>query len=174
MSRLSPLNRKGPRQRLQTGWTFNPVGFAICDGCGLPTMYNTLRPHMQYRGGLTPEADGLMVCARCDDVPQPYFQLQVLAPDPVPLQNPRPDDPGPQCGNIELENDDGEVELEDGDGVVALECMEYPEYPTGSLPDPYGFAAGTQINVMGLIDSPVRAYSDTINWRRVETDAVIT
>lgn len=92
MSKLSPLNRKGTRERIKPGWTDDPKGFAICDGCGLPCMHNDLRPHTDYRGGMTPEPDGLMVCGACDDQPQPYFQFQLLGPDPVPLQNPRPDD----------------------------------------------------------------------------------
>lgn len=174
MSKLSPLERRGPRVRIKPGWTQDPVGFAICDGCGLPTMHNELRERMEYRGGMTPVGTGLQVCARCDDVPQAYFQLQVLRPDPVPLQNPRPDDNGPQCGNLELEDGTGEIALEDGTGVIALECLNWPQYDTGDLPEPGGFWAGYQIDVMGLADSPVRAYADTINWRRVDTNAVIT
>lgn len=92
MSRLSPLNRRGPRVQAREGWTDNPTGWAICDGCGLRTPYPELRERMEYRGGMTPVGTGLMVCANCDDVPNPYFQLQILRPDPVPLANPRPDD----------------------------------------------------------------------------------
>lgn len=172
MSKLSPLNRPVPRVKIKPGWTYDPVGFGICDGCGFAVMYSDLREKMEYRGGMTPVGTGLRVCGTCDDVPNPYFQLQVLRPDPVPLQNPRPDD-HEICGVIELEDGNGGIELEDGSGLIALECLNYPEYPTGDLPNPAGFPAGYQINVTGLGDL-VRAYADTINWRRVDTNAVIT
>jgi hypothetical protein len=45
----------------------------------------------EYRGGSVPVPTGLMVCASCDDVPQPYFRRLLLRPDPVPVRNPRPD-----------------------------------------------------------------------------------
>lgn len=199
MSRLSPLNRPTPRVKIKPGWTYDPVGFAICDGCGFAVMYSDLREKMEYRGGMTPVGTGLRVCGTCDDVPNNYFQLQVLRPDPVPLQNPRPDDSGGVCGAVELQNGsgfmalenssefvelqtgDGLLELQDAgllelqmtDGVVALECENWPQYTTGDLPNPAGFWAGYQIDVMGLADSPVRAYADLINWRRVDTNAVI-
>lgn len=167
--------RHGRRKRLRPGWTQNPVGFAICDRCGLPCMHDDLRPDMQYRGGMAPVATGLMVCGKCEDVPNAYFQKQVLRPDPVPLKNPRPDDNGEQPGILALEtSEDDLTELQSGDGFVSLESAAYRTYQTGSLPDPHSFAAGYQIDVSGLWDSPVRAYADTINWRRVDTNAVIT
>lgn len=49
---------------------------------------------MEFRGGSAPVGTGLMVCGTCDDVPNPYFSKQVLAPDPVPVRRPRPDDRG--------------------------------------------------------------------------------
>lgn len=173
VSKLSPILHRGTRKRIQPGWTDNPKGFAICDGCGLPCMHDDLRPNMDFRGGMTPVPTGTMVCGRCADEPQAYFQKQVLRPDPAPLPNPRPDDNGEVCGTIELESGEGSIELEDGSGLLALECWDYPRYPTGSLPSPALFPAGYQIDVTGLVDSPVRAYADTINWRRVGTNAVI-
>jgi len=149
VSRLNPIPRRGRRQRIKPGWTENPQAFAICDRCGLPCMHDDLRPDRQFRGGMTPVRTGLMVCGKCEDVPNAYFQKQVLRPDPPPLKNPRPDDRG------------------DGFGA-------YPEYATGALPDPGQFPAGYQINVTGLPDSPVRAYADTIDWRRVDTNATVT
>jgi hypothetical protein len=181
MSRLSPLNRRGPRVRIKPGWTNEPVGFAICDGCGFAVMYTDLRPHMDYRGGINPVPDGLMVCGSCDDQPQPFFQLQVLPPDPVPLSNPRPDDRGDVTGNIALESapaplgqpQNDFIELESGNGVIELDEWPYPQYETGTLPNPANYEAGYQIDVLGL-GAPIRAYADTINWKRVDTDAVIS
>lgn len=174
MSRLSPVLHRGRRERIKPGWTENPVGFAICDGCGLPCMHTDLRPNMDFRGGMTPVPTGTMVCGRCADEPQAYFQKQVLRPDPAPLPNPRPDDNGEQPGFIEQEDGDGLIEQEDGDGVIQLEDNDYPIYTTGSLPAPGGFPAGYQIDIQGLGPDLVRAYADTLNWRRVDTNGVVT
>ena len=74
----------------------DPRGIAICDGCGFLVQHNHLREKKDYRGGTTPVGLSLMVCASCDDVPQPYYRRLLLKPDPVPLQNPRPDSQGAQ------------------------------------------------------------------------------
>jgi hypothetical protein len=88
MSQLSPLNRK---QRVRAvSNPDDPQGFAICDGCGFLVPHPHLRERMEYRGGNSPQGTGLMVCGVCDDVPQPYYKKQVLPPDPIPLENPRP------------------------------------------------------------------------------------
>ena len=174
MSKLSPATHRGRRQRIRPGWTDNPVGFAICDRCGLSCMHSDLRKDMQFRGGMAPVPTGLMVCGKCEDVPNAYFQKQILRPDPPPLKDPRPDDRGEGPAFLELQTDDDLVELQSGDGVVELETLDYPQYMTGTLPDPAPFPAGYQINVLGLVGSPVRAYADTTEWRRVDTDAVVT
>jgi hypothetical protein len=88
MSMLSPLHRK--RRVKATPNPNDPQGFAICDGCGFQVPHNHLRERMDFRGGNAPVGLGLWVCGVCDDVPQPYYQKQVLPPDPIPLVNPRP------------------------------------------------------------------------------------
>lgn len=174
MTLVNP-RRFGRRKRIRPGWTNNPVGFAICDRCGLPCMYDDLRPDMQFRGGMAPVATGLMVCGNCEDVPNAYFQKQVLRPDPVPLKNPRPDDNG-ESDPLQMEMGHGDEVLEGLNDLIGVDVSQppYPTYQTGDLPNPYDFPAGFQINVLGLWDSPVRAYANTINWRRVDTNAVIT
>lgn len=69
----------------------DPRGIAICDGCGFLVQHSELREQKDYRGGATPVGLGYYVCKSCYDVPQPYFRRQLLRPDPVPLQHPRPD-----------------------------------------------------------------------------------
>lgn len=69
----------------------NPRSVAVCDGCGMWTMHDHLVEKREYRGGTTPVGTGLWVCGVCDDVPNPYFSKMVLAPDPVPIKNPRPE-----------------------------------------------------------------------------------
>lgn len=69
----------------------DPRARAVCDGCGWHVNHKDLVKHMVYRGGTTPVWDGLLVCTRCDDVPNPAPQFSRLAlqPDPVPVLNPR-------------------------------------------------------------------------------------
>ena len=69
----------------------NPRAVAVCDGCGMWTMHNSLVEKHDYRGGVTPVGLNLWVCGVCDDVPNPYFSKMVLGPDPVPVRNPRPE-----------------------------------------------------------------------------------
>ncbi len=139
------MRHTGIRQRIKID-VKDPRGLAICDGCGLPTMHYHLREKKEYRGGMSPVGTGLMVCAQCDDVPQPYFQRQVLRPDPVPLVNPRPDDHG-----------DADI---------------FPTYTFATLPDPRTLPAGYRINVtLSGTDTP--AYSDGENWRDYVTGAVV-
>lgn len=76
-------------------------GVATCDGCGFVVPYENLREKKEYRGTPIPVGTGLRVCAKCDDVPQPYFSLQVLKPDPVPLKNPRPEPSNPSAVTTE-------------------------------------------------------------------------
>lgn len=95
----------------------NPRAIAICDGCGFLVQHDTLVPHTDYRGGAVPMPDGYLVCPNCDDVPQPYFQKQVLAPDPVPVKNPRPDDNTPQFKLLE-EDFETPIQTEDDDDIL--------------------------------------------------------
>ena len=74
---------------------WNPEAVAVCDGCGVWINASSRVKHMQYRGGTVPQWDGMMVCAVCDDVPNPapQFSRLTLAPDPVPIQYPRFESP---------------------------------------------------------------------------------
>ncbi len=87
MSTLSGLHRK-TRKSYRTDVN-NPDAAAICDGCGFLVNHGHLREKRDYRGGSVPVGLGLWVCATCDDVPNPFYSKLVLAPDPVPVDNPR-------------------------------------------------------------------------------------
>lgn len=127
----------------------NPEGLALCDGCSFLVNHVDLKKQMEYRGGAAPVWTGTMVCDRCLNVPQPYFQRQVLRPDPIPLVNPRPDI---QAGAI---------------------TDTYASYASGSLPSARTYYPGSQITVTGG-SLPGRAYADNNNWRNVETGEVVT
>lgn len=101
----------------------DPRAIAICDGCGFLVQHEILREKQEYRGGLTPVGTGLYVCPRCDDVPNPFGQLQVLPPDPRPVTNPRPDTTPTwylitENGDI-LTDENGDPFVVDGDANVS-------------------------------------------------------
>lgn len=130
MTIQTPTQRRGARKRLERPNFNNPSAdkYAICQGCGMPTMFSHLRERMEYQGGMTPQGTGLMVCARCDDLPQPYFQMQVLRPDPGPEESLRSFPDINQDPTILLELDDGSIlELEDG-SLLELDNGDFPEF----------------------------------------------
>lgn len=104
----------GVRKRVVYDWN-DPQPVAACDGCGQSTMRDSLSKHMQYRGGVTPVWDGMLVCGRCLDIPNIQLARQVLQPDPLPVKNPRPI----QFGDAEFlaTEEDEIIVTDDGDGI---------------------------------------------------------
>ena len=123
MGRTFQLNRPVMRRRRPASPVIvpfdNPQGVGACDGCAAIVAYPLLRELYQYagtpRGGpstamygpgggpggpLVPT--GLKMCPSCQDVPNGQFSPQVLGPDPIPLDDPRPD--YPTSFNILTEN----------------------------------------------------------------------
>jgi hypothetical protein len=67
-----------------------PQAFAICDRCGFMYRHCDLQWDTQYHGRQI-RRTGFLVCASCNDVPNPTLRPIVLPPDPVPILNPRPE-----------------------------------------------------------------------------------
>lgn len=69
----------------------DPHAVGVCDYCSFWVNHRDLKKAMEYRGGSVPVWNGFLVCTKCYDVPNqaPQFRRQVLAPDPVPVLNPR-------------------------------------------------------------------------------------
>lgn len=123
------------REAIRTDF-WNPEAVGVCDGCGFWQNHRSLRKHMVYRGGTVPVWDGFLVCATCDDVPNPAPQFSRLAlqPDPVPVDNPRPETGAVAqsgFGYLTTENGDYINTLDDGDtwGGEFLITIPTPEYP---------------------------------------------
>jgi hypothetical protein len=69
----------------------NPQAAAICDRCGFVFNHVDLGWQYDFAGtGLVNKR--VLVCKRCDDVPQTQLKVIVLPPDPVPIINPRTQD----------------------------------------------------------------------------------
>lgn len=67
-----------------------PRALAICDRCGKRVNHDRLQWQWQFQG---PQLFNirLLVCRSCLDVPQEQLRTIVLPPDPVPIQNARPE-----------------------------------------------------------------------------------
>lgn len=68
----------------------NPRALATCDRCGAIYNHDALQWQYQWVG---PRLQNLyrLVCKSCLDIPQEQLKLIVLPPDPVPIQNARPE-----------------------------------------------------------------------------------
>ena len=68
----------------------SPRAHAICDRCGARYNHDQLRWQFQWTG---PKLQNLrlLVCRSCLDVPQEQLRTIILPPDPVPIDNPRPE-----------------------------------------------------------------------------------
>lgn len=67
----------------------NPRAFAICDRCGFLYNHHQLSWQFDYAGAYLVNKR-LLVCASCNDTPNEQLRAIVIPPDPVPIQNPRP------------------------------------------------------------------------------------
>lgn len=68
----------------------HPRALATCDRCGFIYNHDQLRWEMQWVGPKL-QNQRFLVCDRCWDVPQEQLRTIVLPPDPIPIQNARPE-----------------------------------------------------------------------------------
>lgn len=66
----------------------NPQAHAICDRCGLRYNHVDLRWQFDWAGSSLINKR-LLVCHRCEDMPQQQLRAIVVPADPVPILNPR-------------------------------------------------------------------------------------
>lgn len=68
----------------------NPKAWAVCDGCGF--LYNRDDLQWQYEWfGARTESTNMLKCETCLDDLQEQLRVIVLPADPVPIQDPRPE-----------------------------------------------------------------------------------
>lgn len=79
-----------PLPRSRSFASKHPQALGICDRCGFRYTHSHLRWQFDFRG---PQLQNtrLLVCRRCEDVPQDQLRPIILPPDPMPIQNPRPE-----------------------------------------------------------------------------------
>jgi hypothetical protein len=71
-----------------------PSAFAICERCGFLYCHRDLRWQTEFRGREV-RRSGHLVCPTCFDLPNPTLKPVVLPADPVPILNPRAEQPAP-------------------------------------------------------------------------------
>mgnify|MGYP003650110121 CR=1 FL=1 len=67
----------------------NPQAHAVCDRCSFRYNHVDLRWQMDWAGASLINKR-ILVCDRCYDTPQEQLRAIVIPADPVPIQNPRP------------------------------------------------------------------------------------
>lgn len=83
------MNRHG-RSRISAS---HPRAQAICDRCKFLYNHDDLQWQMEYAGPHLVNKR-MLVCRACLDVPSPARRAVLLTADPVPVQNPRPQEVG--------------------------------------------------------------------------------
>jgi hypothetical protein len=66
----------------------NPRAAGVCDRCGFVFSHNQLSWQYDWAGASLINKR-ILVCERCNDVPQQQLRAIVVPADPVPIQNPR-------------------------------------------------------------------------------------
>lgn len=67
-----------------------PQAWATCDRCSL--LYNLVDLSYQYQWAGTDLINvGIKVCETCYDVPSEFLRTIILPPDPLPVDQPRPE-----------------------------------------------------------------------------------
>lgn len=108
----------------------DPRAAAICDRCGLPYNHYKLRWQWQWAGERLQNLR-ILVCQRCEDIPQEQLRARILSPDPLPIYNARPE-PFTFTGISYQESNiifcaDGVTQIVCSDGVTRLLMSNNPD-----------------------------------------------
>ena len=68
----------------------SPQAFGVCDRCKFLYNHTDLSWQFDWQGSSLIN-QRVLVCRRCMDVPQPQKRAIIIPADPVPVQNPRPE-----------------------------------------------------------------------------------
>jgi hypothetical protein len=137
----------------------NPQAAGQCDRCGFLYNHINLRWQHDWAGGSLINRR-ILVCYRCNDVPQQQLRAIVIPADPVPILNPRVPDYVQSASNTRvtsgLDSVDpttgisipgGDVRTTEDDGV---RVTQQTGVPSGSFNE----TPGTDPNAPGLIGVP--------------------
>ena len=81
----------------------DPRAAAICDRCGFAYNHDRLVFQYDFRSEILQNLR-ILVCPRCEDVPQEQLRARILSPDPIPIFNARPEPFAPSGVNYDETN----------------------------------------------------------------------
>src|SRR6266496_1436586 len=97
-----------------------PRAWATCDRCG--QVWNHYKLEWQFEwGGARPYNERILVCEYCRDKMQEQFKAIILPPDPMPIENPRPEQYTMEMGVVGELDDQTGAGLEDGSGQLLVD-----------------------------------------------------
>ena len=110
----------------------NPEAFGVCDRCQFTYQRSKLTYQYQWCG-LQLNNLNLLVCYVCLDVPQPQLKTIILPPDPVPINDPRPERYGVMVPSYASTETGDHMVTADGDNItqeIRVTPMPDPPYYT--------------------------------------------
>ena len=146
----------------------SPRAFAVCDRCGFWYNHVALRWQYDYAGPSLVNLR-LLVCARCEDRPQEQLRAIVIPPDPVPIANPRPENPAVSSPNYRVTS--GQDTVDPVTGLTTSGAVQRATQTPGGLrvtqqtgEPPFGLNTlpGTDPNAPGGEDPGLPYGNDTV------------
>jgi hypothetical protein len=137
----------------------SPRAAAQCDRCSFVFNHSDLRFQFDYRG-TTLQNTRLLVCRRCEDVPNQQLRAIVIPADPVPISNPRVPNYADASSNTRVTSGQNSINQRTGIPVPggdvritqddSTRVTQQTGAPSGSLNE----EPGTDPNVPGPINVP--------------------
>lgn len=103
-----------------------PEAWGQCDRCCRVFNLKELQWQFQY-AGTTLQNLKILVCRSCKDVPNEQLRTIILPGDPIPVLNPRPQNPVQEFETFFTSEDGDFLTTEDGDQLVTENSVPPPE-----------------------------------------------
>jgi hypothetical protein len=96
-------------------------------------LYNLkdLRWQFDWNGGNSLYNKRILVCRRCYDLPQPQLRSRVIGPDPIPVQNARPENYAAEEGPTPNSGSPTNNQILDSSGNAILDSSGFPFIDSG-------------------------------------------
>src|SRR6516162_9261520 len=109
------------RGRIRSISARRPRAFGVCDRCGFQYTHSTLRWQMEWSGSSLRNLR-ILVCKECLDIPNPQLRVYVPGPDPLPIQNPRPElDRGPPMQTYPLRDNWNRIVRQNDESIIVVQ-----------------------------------------------------
>jgi hypothetical protein len=137
----------------------SPRAAGVCDRCNFIYNHQDLRWQFDYAGaGLINKR--LLVCSRCEDLPQNQLRAIVVPADPVPIQNPRVPNYAQAASNTRVTSGQNSIDpntgipVQGGNVRITQDDNTRVTQQTGEPPGGLNTEPGTDPNVPGPVNVP--------------------